>query len=147
MRLLLLMLILLRSISGENSFLSNETLHELNEMKYSHESRVMVDEAEFTFTISNVTYAKDVLGIDSYYFSLTFIGEERREQRLAVESLPENVTEYHGVLKMENLEEGGNYFILHHVSQSNQSDCFQSILSCRFGFRQMQFGDIPTHIQ
>lgn len=125
---LFVLLLFIQSISGEYDFLSDEALHQLNEMKYSQESIVYAEEAEFHFIIFDTNYSRNVLGIDSYYFSITFIDEEPREVRLEKETIPNNTMEYRGLLKMENLEEGGNYLVC--VFFLNQTNLIGSSRFC-----------------
>jgi hypothetical protein len=128
MKLLVLLLILIQSISAQNDFLSNETLHYLNELKYSQESKIRGDDAEFRFTVFNTSYARNVLGIDSYYFSITYVSEESREVRLPPMELSTNTTKYQGILKMESLEEDANYFVC--VFFLNQTNLIGSSRFC-----------------
>jgi len=130
--ILLLLILIIQYVSGSDDTLSNETLAEirkLNEMEYSQESIVTDQEAEFRFIISNTTYARDELGIDSYYYSITFIDEERYEERMPIQNLPTNETTYHGILKMKGLEEEENYLICVFFLKNNQTDL---IVSSRF---------------
>ena len=124
MKSIVLLLFLIQSISAQ----SNETLRYLNEMKYSQESRVYGEEAEFRFTLFNTSYARNVLGIDSYYFSITYVSEDPREERLPPMEISTNTTEYQGVLKMESLEEGANYFVC--VFFLNQTNLIGSSRFC-----------------
>jgi len=138
--------------SGENNALPNETLAEikkLNDMEYSYDIIVVGELAEFSFIIYNTTYAREELYIDSYYYSITFIGEERREERLSIVELPINETTYHGKLKMENLERKGNYlvcvFFLKNQTDLVGSSRFCYVVSiantCNLYLREEQFGD------
>jgi hypothetical protein len=109
--IVLLLIFIIQCVFGNLNFLSNETLRELNEMKYYHESIVIGEEAEFIFTIFNTNYTRNILDIDSYYFATTFIEEERHEVRSDIVPIPTNETKYHGKLIMEGLEEKGNYLV------------------------------------
>lgn len=122
------LLLCLQSISGERYFYSNETHHFLNELEYSHEITIRNEDAEFTFTLSNTTHARKVLGIDSYYLSITFIDKEYHEQQLPIVVIDTNATEYHGRLEMMHLEEEGNYLVC--VFFLNQSLVISSSRFC-----------------
>jgi len=98
----------------KTDLLSNETLLEMekfNGLPYSQESEVTGLRAVFRFKISNTTYAVDELNIVSYYFSTTFIGEEHHEKRTPLSNITNNEINYHGELKMINLEEEANYLV------------------------------------
>lgn len=105
---------MIQYIYAETDSLTNETLkeiHQINTMEYSHEIIITGREAEFKFTIHDTNYAYEVFNIDSYYYSITFQGEEYHEDRVAIENISNHDTEYHGQLKMTDLEEEGNYLI------------------------------------
>jgi hypothetical protein len=102
------------SVPIKTDFLSNETLLEmenLNGLPYSHESEVTGLEAVFRFKISDTNYAVNELNIVSYYFSTTFIGEEHHEKRTPLGNITNDEINYHGELKMINLEEEANYLV------------------------------------
>lgn len=86
------------------------TVEEINAFQYHYDIDKSGDQATFTFTLKNISHASDVLRIQSFYFSITYIDENLKEVRL-----PENETilfeNQSGVLKMENLEEDGSYFV------------------------------------
>jgi hypothetical protein len=110
----LLLIFIIPHVSTKTDGLSNETLHEielLNDLKYSHESKIIGHNATFTFKIYNTTYARDILGITLYYISITFIDEERHEERTNLTDLSTEEIEYHGDLIMAHLDEEGNYLI------------------------------------
>jgi hypothetical protein len=111
--ILLLLVFIIQHTSGSENDLLNSTLPEIrliNELEYEHESKIIGLNAEFSFTIHNTTYARDVLGIDSYYFSITFINEQRHEQRINT-TLLDDEEPFYGQLNMKNLEEEDNYLI------------------------------------
>ena len=86
------------------------TAEEINAIQYHYDIDKSGDQATFTFTLKNISHASGVLQIQSFYFSITYIDENLKEVRL-----PENETilfeNASGVLKMENLEEDGSYFV------------------------------------
>ncbi|CAF0929111.1 unnamed protein product [Adineta steineri] len=116
MLVLLLILIIPYALCVPDPTLPNATVLEIqniNKLEFSREEVVLGLTATFTFKISNLNYALNELHIESYYYSITFVGEEYHEERTPLEIIPSNTneTEYHGVLKMKNLEEEGNYLI------------------------------------
>ena len=127
---LLLLLFPHQSIGKEQDFyLSNETQHHLNELQYSHEITIRDDEAEFTFILFNITHAREVLGINSYFLSITFVDEEHHEQQLPIVVIESsNNSEYHGRLMMMYLEREGNYLVC--VFFLNQSSVITSSRFC-----------------
>lgn len=111
----LVLILMIQCILADRELLTNETLAEIdkiNEMEYSYEIIINGHEAKFIFTVHNTTYAKEKLGIDSYYYSITFAGEEHHEEREPIANLSTHEIEYQGTLTMLELEEEeGNYLI------------------------------------
>lgn len=105
---LLIIVCHLSLISAKTDQKSNNSI---NDLPYEHRSEVTGEEAEFSFTLKNVSHAKRYFQIDSYYYSITFNKKDRREERMETVELPSNATDYTGELKMEGLEEHGNYFV------------------------------------
>ena len=88
-----------------------EDVSPLNALDYGYRTEVISDQAVFDFTVRNVTYAMNVLDIRSYYISITFVNDNRQEERLKAVDLPRNETTYTGHLKMQKLEEKSNYLV------------------------------------
>lgn len=126
--IIILLLLCLPLIFGEEFFFSNQTQHLINELEYSHEIIIRNHDAEFTFTLSNISHARHVLGINSYYLSITFIDREHYDQQLSIMTIESNTTEYHGRLEMMHLEEEGNYLVC--VFFLNQSFVISSSRFC-----------------
>jgi len=151
--IILLLILTIQCVFGNWNFISNVTLRQLNEMKYYHENTVTGEEAEFIFTIFDTNYARNRLGIDSYYFATTFVEEERHEVRSEIVSIP-NTTEYHGKLIMENLEEKGNYlvcvFFLRNKTELIASSRFCHVVSvsynCDLEPAEKQFGGLHAFV-
>ncbi|UJR22232.1 hypothetical protein I4U23_025295 [Adineta vaga] len=125
--LLLLLILCSLSISATTDDLLESS--RINELKYSHEGKVTGQRAIFTFHISNST-AKHELGIDSYYFSVTFIGEEFHEKRISIVSIPINESVYVGKLNMVGLEEEEGNYVVCVIFRNNVTN--YSIASSRF---------------
>ena len=105
---LLIIVCHLSLISAKTDQSSNNSL---NDLSYEYHSEVTGEEAEFSFTLKNVSHIMRYFQIDSYYFSISFNEKERREVRMETVALPSNATDYTGELRMERLEEHGNYFV------------------------------------
>ncbi|CAF1368871.1 unnamed protein product [Rotaria sp. Silwood1] len=130
----LLLILIIQHILAETDLKSNETLLEvrkLNALPYEHNSKVIGLDAEFNFNMTNITYAMKELNIDSYYISITFIDDEQNEERTAIIDLPNNgTTYYYGQLKMENLEDEGNYLICVFFYNNNRTNLIGSSRFC-----------------
>ena len=101
-------------VSSENNNRSKDTIdaeNALNNLDYTHKSEVKGNNAEFIFTINNMEYAIGNLSTQSYYFSITFSSPKNGEYRTDTTNFPQNQTTYNGILKMENLEDEGHYFV------------------------------------
>ena len=147
MLLISLILIIPYVFGQQEEFLANETLAEIkfiNDLPYTHKSEVMGTRAEFIFNISNITYATDVLNIDSYYYSITYIDSKMHEQRANISDLTDDEVEntHRGVLQMSNLEEHGNYLVCI-IFLSNGT---QIIASSRFCDVISVHGDCNLHV-
>jgi hypothetical protein len=104
----------LRLIDASTELRSNESIlmmERINGLLYGYRIHVMNEQADFSFTIRNVTYAKTILHIDAYYLSINFHGGMHYEERTESIDIPSNETIYHGELKMQNLVKDGNYFV------------------------------------
>ena len=129
---LLLFILIIQYVAGETDLLSNETsleIEKLNALEYDYDIEVIGHQAEFGFTIFNTNYAINELNIDSYYYSITFIDEQQHEERTALVDLPISHTEYHGRLKMKNLEHR-NYLICVFFLKNNRTDLIGSSRFC-----------------
>lgn len=109
---------------------NNTLLNPLNRLNYTHSITVFGENVEFTFVIYNMTYATQILNIKSYYFSITPAGDGYIEERLEVVELPVGNITYRGVLRMENIEEGGHYVVC--IIFINDSSLSSIIASSRF---------------
>ena len=105
------LLLLQLAVADPQSNATLEDVQRINALDYGYKTEVTSDQAEFDFTLRNVTHAVNVLDIRSYYISITFVNSNRQEERMDVVDLPRNETAFTGHLKMDKLEEKSNYLV------------------------------------
>jgi hypothetical protein len=124
---LLIIVCHLSLISAKTEQRSNDST---NDLPYKHHSKVTGREAEFSFTLKNVSHVMRHFKIESYYYSISFNEDVRRETRMETVELRSNETSYTGILKMEGLEEHGNYFVCVFFLSQNGSNLIGSSRFC-----------------
>ena len=127
---IVILILLFQWISGETSLSSIEILDKINDIKYSYETTVHEEDAEFTFKIENTSYPCQQLDIKHYLFSVTYINTEAHGDQTGIDSLPCDNNPYDGTLKIEGIEEHDNDFMVCVIFLSNNGT--NPITSSRF---------------